>query len=110
MTLRLTVMMAETSRTSRVGAPGEDMHRSDPHWSRPAILPQPRAPARTTAQPTLGAVRPTFYTQLCLLGSPWAVSSSLCTSLSLSVKWEPLVGLSQSLTAWTAWSPKLHVP
>ena len=58
MTLRLTVMMAETSRTSRVGAPGEDMHRSDPHWSRPAILPQPGAPRQNNRPTHTGSCAP----------------------------------------------------
>ena len=58
MTLRLTVMMAETSRTSRVGAPGDDMHRSDPHWPKPAILPQPRAPPQNSHPTHTGSCAP----------------------------------------------------
>lgn len=72
MTLRLTVMMAETSRTSRVGAPGEDTRRSDPHWPGSATLPQPRAPLRAITlpfrlAPTLGALSLKFHSQLRLL-------------------------------------------
>lgn len=91
-TLRLTVMMAETSRTSRVGAPGEDIHRSDPHWPGSATFSQPRVPRTTTLPfhlvPTLGALSPKFYSQLCLTGRPWEGSSPLCAAVSSPVKWE----------------------
>ena len=80
MTLRLTVMMAETSRTSRVGAPGEDTHKSDPHWPGPATLPQPRAPQNNHPTHT-GSSAP----QVLLLALPcWLTLGSLFLSLHLT--------------------------
>lgn len=101
MTLRLTVMMAETSRTSRVGAPGEDTHRSDPHRPGPATLPQPRAPWNNHPSHT-GSSAP----QDLLPALPcWLTLGSLFLSLHLTFLICKM-GVSRQVSP----SPSLHEP